>query len=166
MSEVSRRNGLLAAVAAALAFGAAAPSRAAETDPAILSTIDSAIGAINSESASDLQSVFVASPSAITDDFAPFSWSGKTAVADYSRDLKAILSQYKITDWRFQRHAPRYIFASDTRAEAVIPASFPFLLDGKPQSVSADWLFILDKTDGKWKVDVMSFVDSHHTLVP
>ena len=76
------------------------------------------------------------------------------------------ITQYKITDWRFQRHAPRYIFVTDSRAEAVIPASFPFMLGGKPQSVSADWLFILDKKEGKWKIDVMSFVDSHHTLVP
>ena len=155
------------ATAAALALTAMpAAAFAAETDPAILSTIDAAIGAINSGSAEQLQAVFVDAPSAITDDFAPFSWSGKTAVADYSRDLKAILSQYKITDWRFQRHAPRYILASDTRAEAIIPASFPFLMQGKPQDVSADWLFVLDKKDGAWKIDVMSFVDTHHTLIP
>jgi hypothetical protein len=143
-----------------------AATYAAETDPAILSTIDTAIGAINAGSEPDLQAVFLESPTAITDDFAPFSWSGKSAAADYMRDLMAILAQYKIADWRFQRHSPRYVFATDTRAEAVIPASFPFILDGKPQSVSADWLFILDKKDGKWKIDVMSFVDSHHTLVP
>jgi hypothetical protein len=160
------RTALLAATLSCLMLMAMAPAGAAETDPAILSTVDAAIGAINTGSEADLQAVFLDSPAAITDDFAPFSWSGKTAVADYSRDLKAVLSQYKITDWRFQRHAPRYIFATDTRAEAVIPASFPFILGGKPQSVSADWLFVLDKKDGKWKVDVMAFVDSHHTLIP
>jgi len=165
MKLVSRAIPLLAMLSS-LILVASVPIRAAETDPAILSTIDTAIGAINAGSEPDLQAVFLESASAITDDFAPFSWSGKTAVADYTRDLKAILAQYKITDWRFQRHAPRYVFATDTRAEAVIPASFPFMLGGKPQSVSADWLFILDKKDGKWKIDVMSFVDSHHTLVP
>ena len=165
MKLVSRAIPLLAMLNS-LILVVPAPIRAAETDPAILSTIDTAIGAINAGSELDLQAVFLESPAAITDDFAPFSWSGKTAVADYTRDLKAILEQYKITDWRFQRHTPRYVFATDTRAEAVIPASFPFMLGGKPQSVSADWLFILDKKDGKWKIDVMSFVDSHHTLVP
>ena len=165
MNLLSRAVPLLA-MFGSLILAAPAPTRAAETDPAILSTIDTAIGAINAGSEPDLQAVFLESPTAITDDFAPFSWSGKTAVADYTRDLKAILAQYKITDWRFQRHTPRYVFATDTRAEAVIPASFPFMLGGKPQSVSADWLFILDKKDGKWKIDVMSFVDSHHTLVP
>jgi len=160
------RTACLAAALGSLIFSAIAPAYPAETDPAILSTIDAAIGAINAGSEPDLQTVFLDSPTAITDDFAPFSWSGKTAVADYSRDLNAVLTQYKITDWRFQRHAPRYIFAADSRAEAVIPASFPFILGGKPQSVSADWLFILDKKEGKWKIDVMSFVDSHHTLVP
>lgn len=160
------RTARLLATLSSLTFAAITPTYPAETDPAILSTIDAAIGAINAGSASDLQAVFLDAPAAITDDFAPFSWSGKTAVVDYSRDLKAILTQYKITDWRFQRHAPRYIFAADSRAEAVIPASFPFMLGGKPQSVSADWLFILDKKDGKWKIDVMSFVDSHHTLIP
>jgi hypothetical protein len=165
MKLVSRGIPLLAMLSS-LILVAPVPTRAAETDPAILSTIDTAIGAINAESEPDLQGVFLESPAAITDDFAPFSWSGKTAVADYTHDLRAILAQYKITDWRFQRHTPRYVFATDTRAEAVIPASFPFMLGGKPQSVSADWLFILDKKDGKWKIDVMSFVDSHHTLVP
>ena len=164
--RLSSRTTRLLATLGSLAFAAITPAYPAETDPGILSTIDAAIGAINAGSEPDLQAVFLDSPAAITDDFAPFSWSGKTAIADYSRDLKAILSQYKITDWRFQRHAPRYIFATDSRAEAVIPASFPFMLGGKPQSVSADWLFILDKKEGKWKIDVMSFVDSHHTLVP
>jgi hypothetical protein len=157
---------LLSATPGGLTLAAITPALSAEPDPAILSTIDAAISAINAGSEPDMQAVFLETPTAITDDFAPFSWSGKTAVADYSHDLKAVLVQYKITDWRFQRHTPRYIFATDTRAEAVIPASFPFMLGGKPQSVSADWLFILDKKDGKWKIDVMSFVDSHHTLVP
>jgi hypothetical protein len=165
MRFVSRSIFLLAALGS-LAFAATTPAYPAETDPAILSAIDVVIGAVNAGSESDLQAAFVDSPTAITDDFPPFSWAGKTAVADYTRDFKAVLSQYKITEWRFQRHAPRYIFAADTRAEAVIPASFPFLMDGKTQSVSADWLFILDKKEGKWKIDVMSFVDSHHTLVP
>jgi hypothetical protein len=165
MKLVSRAISLMAMLGS-LTFAATGVARAAEPDPAILSTIDTAIGAINAGSEPDLQAVFLDSPAAITDDFAPFSWSGKTAVADYTRDFKAILAQYKITDWRFQRHTPRYIFATDTRAEAVIPASFPFMLGGKPQSVSADWLFVLDKKDGKWKIDVMAFVDSHHTLLP
>jgi len=165
MDLLSRTIPLLATLGS-LTFAATTPTYSAEPDPVILSTIDAAISAINAGSEPEMQAAFLESPTAITDDFAPFSWSGKTAVADYSRDLKAVLAQYKITDWRFQRHAPRYIFATDTRAEAVIPASFPFMLGGKPQSVSADWLFILDKKDGKWKIDVMSFVDSHHTLVP
>jgi hypothetical protein len=160
------RTARLLATLSGLTFAAMTPTSAAETDPTILSTIDAAIVAINDGSESNLQAVFLESPTAITDDFAPFSWSGKTAVADYTRDLNAVLTQYKITDWRFQRHGPRYIFATDTRAEGVIPASFPFILGGKPQSVSADWLFILDKKEGKWKIDVMSFVDSHHTLIP
>src|SRR3984957_4324163 len=141
--RLSSRTTRLLATLVSLAFAAITPTYPAETDPAILSTIDAAIGAINAGSEPDLQLVFLDSPTAITDDFAPFSWGGKTAVADYSRDLKAVLSQYKITDWRFQRHAPRYIFATDSRAEAVIPASLPFMLRGQPQSASADSLFIL-----------------------
>jgi hypothetical protein len=165
VDTLSRKIRLLSVVGA-LSLAAISQTFAADVDPAILATIDAAIGAINAGSASDLQANFTEAPAAITDDFAPFAWSGKTAVADYMRDFQGILTQYKITDGRFQRHAPRYIFASDTRAEAVIPASFPFILGGKPQDVSADWLFVLDKVDGKWKIDVMAYVDSHHTLIP
>ncbi len=159
-------NRCFGSMAVAITIAAAAPALAAETDPAILATIDAAIGAINSGSAADLQAVFTKSPAAIVDDFAPFAWSGKSAIATYAHDLQAVLTQYKITDWRFQRQTPRYLFATDTRAEAIIPASFPFMLGGKPQSVSADWVFVLDKQDGKWKIDVMSFGDTHHTLLP
>jgi len=47
-----------------------------------------------------------------------------------------------------------------------VPASFPFLLGGKTQSVSADWVFVLEKIDGKWRVDSSVFGDTHHTLLP
>ncbi len=89
--------------------------------------------------------------------FPPFLWSGKTAVEDYSRDLKAVLTKYGITDWRFQRHQPRYLLATEDRAWLVVPASFPFLLGGKTQSVSADWVFVLEKIDGKWRVNSSVF---------
>ncbi len=141
-------------------------ARAAETDPAILAAVDAAIAAINSGSVADAKAAFAEAPAAITDDFPPFLWSGKTAVEDYSRDLKAILSKYNITDWRFQRHQPRYLLATEDRAWLVVPASFPFLLGGKTQSVSADWIFVLGKIEGKWRVEVSAFGDTHHTLLP
>ncbi len=149
-----------------LTLAAMTSTRAAETDPAILSTVDAAIAAINAGSVADTQAVFLESPTAITDDFPPFSWSGKKAVADYTHDFKSIIAKDGITDWRFQRDTPRSLYATETRAIAVVPTSNPFMLGGKTQSRAGDWLFILAKTDGKWKVDVMSFVDSHHTMLP
>ena len=98
--------------------------------------------------------------------FPPFLWSGKNAVEDYSRDLKAVLTKYGITDWRFQRHQPRYILGTEDRAWLVVPTSFPFLLGGKPQSVSADWLFVLDKVDGKWRVNFVGVRRQPYTLLP
>jgi hypothetical protein len=151
--------GLLALPATPRAF-------AADTDPAILAAVDAAIAAINAGSVADAKAVYADAPAAIIDDFPPFLWSGKTAVEDYSRDFKAVLTKYGITNWRFQRHQPRYVFATEDRAWLIAPASFPFLLDGKPQSVSADWLFILEKIDGKWRIDASAFGDTHHTLVP
>jgi hypothetical protein len=141
-------------------------ARAAETDPAILAAVDAAIAAINAGSVADAKAAFTEAPAGIVDDFPPFLWSGKTAVDDYVRDLKAVLSKYNITDWRFQRHQPRYLLATEDRAWLVAPASFPFLLGGKTQSVSADWIFVLTKSDGKWRVDLSAFGDTHHTLLP
>ena len=51
-------NRCFGSMAVAITIAAAAPALAAETDPAILATIDAAIGAINSGSAADLQAVF------------------------------------------------------------------------------------------------------------
>jgi hypothetical protein len=149
-----------------LALQAPPRALAAEPDPAILAAVDSAITAINSGSLADAKAAFTDAPAAIIDDFPPFQWSGKNAVEDYSRDLKAVLTKYGITDWRFQRHQPRYLLASEDRAYLVVPASFPFLLGGKTQSVSADWVFVLAKIDGKWRVDSSVFADTHHTLLP
>jgi hypothetical protein len=141
-------------------------AQAADTDPAILAAVDAAIAAINTGAVADAKAAYAEAPAAITDDFPPFLWSGKNAVEDYFRDLKAVLSKYNITDWRFQRHQPRYLAATEDRAWLVVPASFPFLLGGKTQSVSAEWIFVLTKLDGKWRVDLSAFGDTHHTLLP
>jgi hypothetical protein len=154
------------AVLGLFALPAMPHARAAETDPAILAAVDAAIAAINAGSVADAKAAYADAPAAITDDFPPFLWSGKNAVEDYSRDLKAVLSKANITDWRFQRHQPRYMAASEDRAWLVVPASFPFLMGGKTQSVSADWIFVLTKLEGKWRVDVSAFGDTHHTLLP
>src|SRR5579863_5749483 len=94
------------AVLGLFALPAMPHARAAETDPAILAAVDAAIAAINAGSVADAKAAYADAPAAITDDFPPFLWSGKNAVEDYSRDLKAVLSKANITDWRFQRHQP------------------------------------------------------------
>jgi len=159
---------ILAVLALLGSFAGSARSedQAPKTDPAILAAVDAAIAAINSGSATDAKAVFTAAPSSIVDDFPPFVWSGKDAVEAYTRDLKAILDKYEITAWRFQRHQPRYIAATDDRAWLVVPASFPFMMKGQTQSVSGDWIFVLAKVDGRWRVDVSAFGTTHHTLLP
>lgn len=154
------------ALLAGLACAALVPAHAAEPDPAILATVDAAISAINAGSVAKTQVAFLDAPSAISDDFPPYSWSGKSAVADYMRDLTAILSQLKITQGRFQRNAPRFQSSSSNRAMVVVPVSFPFMMSGKPQSANGDWLFVLAKQGDQWKIDLMSLSLSHHTLLP
>jgi hypothetical protein len=143
-----------------------AHAEAPQTDPAILAAVDAAIAAINSGSVDDAKAAYADPPAAITDDFPPFVWSGKNAVEEYSHDLKEVLTKLKITQGRFQRHQPRYVAATENRAWLVVPTSFPFLMDGKTQSVAGDWIFVLIKQDGKWRVDVSAFGDTHHTLLP
>lgn len=147
-------------------LASATHAQAAEPDPAILATVDAAIAAINAGSVDSAKAAYADAPAAIVDDFAPFVWSGKTAVDDYTHDLKAILAKYGISDWRFQRHQPRYILATDDHAWVIVPATFPFLLGGKPQAVAADWTFVLVKQDGRWRIQVSAFGDTHHTLLP
>ena len=166
MTALKRIMSLLALLGLLALYPAAPPAWAAETDPTILAAVDAAIAAINAGSVADAKAAYTDAPAAIIDDFPPFLWSGKNAVEDYSRDLKAVLTKYGITDWRFQRHQPRYILATEDRAWLVVPTSFPFLLSGKTQSVSADWVFVLAKIDGKWRVDSSVFADTHHTLLP
>lgn len=154
------------AILGLFALAPATRAQAADPDPAVLATVDAAIAAINGGSVDAAKAVYADAPAAIVDDFAPFVWSGKTAVEDYARDLKAILEKYGITDWRFQRHQPRYIFATADHAEVIVPATFPFVMGGKPQAVAADWTFVLAKQDGKWRIQVAAFGDTHHTLLP
>ena len=153
-------------VLGSFAVATAARAQATKTDPAILAAVDAAIAAINAGSVADAKAAYADPPAAITDDFPPFVWSGRNAVEEYSRDLKEILTKLKITEWRFQRHQPRYVAATEDHAWLVVPASFPFLMDGKTQSVAGDWIFVLVKQDGRWRVEVSAFGDTHHTLLP
>ena len=141
-------------------------AHSAEPDPAILATVDAAIAAINSGSVDAARAAYAEAPTAIVDDFPPFVWSGASAVEDYARDFKSVLTQYGITDWRFQRQQPRYELTTGDRAWLVVPATFPFMLKGKPQAVAADWTFVLAKQNGKWRIQVSAFGDTHHTLLP
>lgn len=163
------RTPILATMLVALALFAAptaAQAQAATVDPAILVAVDAAIAAINSGSVADAKAAFADPPAAITDDFPPFVWSGKNAVEEYTHDLNEILTKLKITEWRFQRHQPRYFGATEDHAWLAVPVSFPFLMNGKTQSVAGDWVFVLIKQGGKWRVDVLAFAESHHTLLP
>ena len=114
-----------------LALPAAPRAWAAETDPAILAAVDSAIAAINAGSVADAKAVFTDAPAAIIDDFPPFLWSGKTAVEDYSRDLKAVLTKYGITDWRFQRHQPGTYWRQRIAPRSSCRPRFHFFLAGR-----------------------------------
>ena len=99
-----------------LALPAAPSNGAAETDPAILAAVNPQSRLSTPVLLLTQKAVFTDAPAAIIDDFPPFLWSGKTAVEDYSRDLKAVLTKYGIrigassaishgTYWR-QRIAP------------------------------------------------------------
>ncbi|MBV8722371.1 MAG: hypothetical protein JO277_09490 [Candidatus Eremiobacteraeota bacterium] len=90
----------------------------------------------------------------ITDEFAPYVWSGRAGVRAWSEDLDRSVHSPRIRDEKVVVGAPRafMIDAPGDRASFVLPATLTYVFDGTPSTDRALWFFVVVKDGDAWKI--------------
>ncbi len=90
---------------------------------------------------------------AIIDEFAPYSWQGATACADWAKDFEADCKKNGITAPVVKLGKPRHVDVVGDRAYVVVPADFTFKLKGKPTAEKGSILTVaLQKLPAGWRM--------------
>mgnify|MGYP001483031760 CR=1 FL=1 len=140
-------------IAVALLF-TSVPVAASPKTPtsAMMVPINGIMAAVNANNPTMMKKFYTSSPE-IIDEFAPYRWSGPNAVATYSADFGAWLTMGKATQVHGTFADPSYFDATTNRVEIIMPATFTFLMAGKPAADSGLWTFVLEKNGGSWKAE-------------
>jgi hypothetical protein len=101
-----------------------------------------------------------ASPASIIDDFSPHEWQGPTACADWLKAFDAYSKQNKITDGVVTLGTPWYFDVNSDRAYVVIPATFTYKQNGKPEAENGSvFTLALKKTTAGWRITGWAWAD-------
>jgi hypothetical protein len=95
---------------------------------------------------------YCAPQAAIIDEFAPHSWIGATACADWVKSFDADAKANGITDGLVTPGKPEHVKVAGDRAYAVYPAHYDFKVKGKPVHETGTWTFAFQKLAGGWKI--------------
>lgn len=134
----------------------AAPSLAAAPiapDDAMMAPVRQWIDAFNAAQTPLPEDVFAAD-AVITDEFAPYAWSGSAGVHAWSERLNRSLHSARVRDERVVVESPRafMVAAAGDRVSFVLPATLTYVIDGKRGVDHALWLFVVVKDGGRWKI--------------
>ena len=92
------------------------------------------------------------SPTAITDEFAPFFWHGPNAVADWYSDLQKSSARNHDTDLAIAPGAASQLNINGDKAYAVYPTVLKFNHMGKPMTERGAFAMAFDKSSGNWRM--------------
>lgn len=148
------RSPLTAALAAVLAATTIGRVLAATApDAAQLAPVQRWIDAFNAAQAPLPEDVFT-SDAVVTDEFAPFAWSGTAGVHAWSQRVAAGFSSPRIKHEHVAVGAPIAFLQSKAgdRVSFVLPATLTYEQDGTPGTDKALWLFVVVKTSDGWKI--------------
>jgi hypothetical protein len=142
------RKVLIALVVAALASGSAVAS---DKDD-VMALLKHTVAAFNKDDMKAMAADCAASAS-IIDEFAPYTWQGATACADWGKDADALNAKMGITDAILTPAKPWTLEVTGDRAYAVIPTKLTFKMKGKNQKEAGSvWTFALQKSAEGWKI--------------
>jgi hypothetical protein len=90
----------------------------------------------------------------ITDQFAPYVWSGSAGIHTWSEALNKSLHSPRVGFQHVVTDSPRAFMISKTgdRVSFVLPATLTYSVDGKPGTDRALWLYVLVKQGDVWKI--------------
>ncbi len=128
-----------------------ATSAAAAPDPSVVAPTDAFITAFD---AGDLKAAAVpfARDIAIIDEFAPFYWSGPTALATWAGDFGKYAAAKGQTGGKVVLGAPTRVEVGATTAYVIRPAHYTFVEHGKPMVEDGQMTFALTGKAKAWKI--------------
>jgi hypothetical protein len=106
-----------------------------------------AIGAVVQDLAS-LKNAPSPDPQAITDEFAPYAWTGASASAEWFAGLQKLIAEEHETDAVITVAAPSELQINGDQAYGAYPAVITVKVNGKMQREKGSFAFALQKTAG------------------
>jgi hypothetical protein len=93
----------------------------------------------------------------ITDEFAPFHWQGKTAIADWFAGDAADMKANAVTDDHLSIGKPLHVAISGDHAYVVVPMTYAYLTHGKKTVENALFTTAEVKTGGGWLIEAWTY---------
>jgi ketosteroid isomerase-like protein len=121
------------------------------SDAAVLKPIHQMVEAFNKGDAKAAKATHVASPS-ITDEIAPFFWTGPKAFDSWLTDLSKAEAAEGKTDGVVALDAPTLETVTGNRAYVITPSTYTFKQKGRTMREVGTMTFVLLKGASGWKV--------------
>ena len=102
-----------------------------------------------------------ADDASVIDDFPPFEWRGAGACANWSKAFDGFAQKNEITDPVGTIGKPKRFVVNRDRAYVVVPATFAYMMKGKPVKLTAIATFSLHKTAAGWRITAWSWATTH-----
>ncbi len=94
---------------------------------------------------------------AIIDEFPPYHWQGVSAASDWFATLGKLEASAGETGLRVNLGKPRYLSIEGGHAYLVMPAVLGAQKKGRPTRETGQFVFTLEKADGAWRMETMSW---------
>jgi len=129
---------------------------AGPAEDAVLAPVKTFTAALNTDDGKAAAAVMTPSQ-AITDEFAPFHWEGKTALADWLAGDAADAKANGVTDGVVSVGKPLHVTISGDHAYVVVPMTYKYLMHGKKTVETALFTTAEVKTGGSWLISAWTY---------
>ncbi len=141
----------VACLATAIAFSCVPGVSTAADTSGVSAAVDRAVAAFN-QGNMKAWAASCASPASIVDDFAPHSWQGPTACADWASAYAVYSKHMGITGGVVTLGTAWHLTVNGNHAYAVYPATYTFKQHGKPMKEAGVFTLALQKGSAGWLI--------------
>ncbi len=151
----------LAAAGLAAVAAAGSPRPAGAADPGLAALAPKMAAALIADDVATLRAA-CAPNATVTDEFAPYSWSGSDACVRWAAGFAAFSKKLGLTGFRPTVAPKPFTDVTGKRAYVTARVSFDAMLKGKPISEAGTWTFVVVKDGAGWKITSMAWGTLHH----
>jgi hypothetical protein len=146
------RHILLAACLFAPTLAFAGPA-----EDAALAPVKAFTAALNMDDGKAAAAAVMTPSQAITDEFAPFHWEGKTAIADWFAGDAADVKANGVTDAVVSIGKPLHVTISGDHAYVVVPMTYKYMMHGKKTVENALFTASEVKSGAGWLISAWTY---------